>query len=53
MCMEPLDGVLEPFVPHIYMAFMTLMRDSDGEVRNNAIFGLGELVLHGRELMFS
>lgn len=53
MCMEPLDGVLEPFVPHLYTAFTTLMRDSDSEVRNNAVFGLGELVLHGRELLFS
>ncbi|XP_057376777.1 importin-4-like [Daphnia carinata] len=52
VCMEPLDGVLEPFVPHLYTAFTTLMRDSDSEVRNNSVFGLGELVLHGRELLF-
>lgn len=51
--MEPLDGVLEPFVPHLYTAFTTLIRDSDSEVRNNAVFGLGELVLHGRQLLFS
>jgi hypothetical protein len=50
--MEPLDGVLEPFVPHLYTTFTTLMRDSDSEVRNNSVFGLGELVLHGRELLF-
>ena len=53
VCMEPLDGVLEPFVPHLYTTFTTLMRDSDSEVRNNSVFGLGELVLHGRELLFS
>lgn len=52
VCMEPLDGVLEPFVPHLYTAFTTLMRDSDSEVRNNSVFGLGELVLHGRELLY-
>ncbi|EFX65679.1 hypothetical protein DAPPUDRAFT_303554 [Daphnia pulex] len=52
VCMEPLDGVLEPFVPHLYTTFTTLMRDSDSEVRNNSVFGLGELVLHGRELLF-
>jgi hypothetical protein len=27
------------------------MRDSDSEVRTNSVFGLGELVLHGRELL--
>lgn len=53
VCMEPLKGALEPFVPHLYPTFTTLMRDSDNEVRNNAIFGLGELVFHGRELLFS
>jgi hypothetical protein len=53
VCMEPLDGVLEPFFPHLYTTFTTMLRDSDKEVRNNAFFGLGELVLHGRELLFS
>ncbi len=28
------------------------MKDEDPEVRNNATFGLGELVLHGRELLY-
>lgn len=51
--MEPLQGVLEPFAKHLYTAFTTSIRDEDCEVRNNAIFGLGELVLHGKELIFS
>jgi hypothetical protein len=28
-----------------------LMHDSDSEVKTNSVFGLGELVLHGRELL--
>lgn len=51
--MEPLSGVLEPFVAHLYPTFTNLMRDEDCEVRNNAIFGLGELVFYGRELVYS
>lgn len=50
--MEPLDGALEPFVSHLYNTFTNAIRDEDSEVRNNAVFGLGELVLHGRELLF-
>jgi len=53
VCMEPLSGVLEPFVAHLYPTFTNLMRDEDCEVRNNAIFGLGELVFYGRELVYS
>ena len=45
-CMEPLHGALEPFVPHIMPIFLKLASDEDDDVRNNAIFGLGELVLH-------
>jgi hypothetical protein len=50
--MEPLDGLLEQFVPRLYTTLTNLVRDSDIEVRTNSVFGLGELVLHGRELLF-
>ncbi|EFX77798.1 hypothetical protein DAPPUDRAFT_247035 [Daphnia pulex] len=51
-CIEPLDCVLEPFIPRLYTTFTNLVRDSDSEVRTDSVFGLGELVLHGRELLF-
>ena len=45
-CMEPLHGTLEPFAGHILPVFTRLAFDEDDDVRNNAIFGMGELVLH-------
>ncbi len=51
-CMESLRGELEPFVSHIMPAFLKLVRDEDDDVRNNAVFGLGELVLHSGPVMY-
>jgi len=51
-CMEPLHGQLEPFVSHILPVFLKLVHDEDDDVRNNSIFGLGELVLHAGQVMF-
>lgn len=45
-CMESLHGQLEPFVAHIMPAFLKLVHDEDDDVRNNSVFGLGELILH-------
>jgi hypothetical protein len=45
--MEPLKGALEPFVPTLLTTFLGLIKDDDEDVRNNAVFGLGELALHG------
>jgi len=50
-CMESLHGQLEPFVSHIMPIFIRLITDEDDDVRNNAVFGLGELVLHGGDVM--
>lgn len=47
-CLESLSGeFLEPFVDQLMPAFLHNFRDEDKEVRNNAIFGIGELALHG------
>ena len=51
-CMEPLRGELEAFVPHIMPALLKLVYDEDDDVRNNSIFGIGELVLHAGPVMF-
>ena len=49
--MEPLHGQLEAFVPHVMPALLKLVYDEDDDVRNNSIFGLGELVLHAGPVM--
>ena len=51
--MEPLNGVIEAFASHIYPVLTALMKDEDSEIRNNAVFGLGELVVYGKELMYT
>ena len=53
VCMEPLNGVIEAFASHIYPVLTALMKDEDSEIRNNAVFGLGELVVYGKELMYT
>ena len=41
-------GCLAPFAAKLYQTFLSLMKDDDDEdVRNNAVFGLGELAMHG------
>ena len=50
-CMAPLHGQLEAFVPHVMPALLKLVYDEDDDVRNNSIFGLGELVLHAGPVM--
>ena len=50
-CMEPLQGQLEPFVSHIMPVFLKLVEDEDDDVRNNAVFGLGELVFYSGSVM--
>ncbi len=46
-CMEPLNGVLDPFVSTLLNTFVHMLKDPDEDVRNNAVFGLGELAFHG------
>ncbi|XP_056634376.1 importin-4-like [Diorhabda carinulata] len=51
-CMKYLDIYVEKFVPTLLNLWFTGARDSAGEVRNNAIFGLGEMILHGKDKVF-
>ena len=46
-CMEPLHGMLDPYLPCLKDLFISLHMDENKDVRNNAVFGLGELALHG------
>lgn len=46
-CLEPLGGHLHSFVPVLLPIFLNLVKDDEDTVRNNAVFGIGELALHG------
>eukprot|EP00092_Neocalanus_flemingeri_P005200 GFUD01005593.1.p1 GENE.GFUD01005593.1~~GFUD01005593.1.p1 ORF type:complete len:950 (+),score=322.92 GFUD01005593.1:135-2852(+) len=48
---EPLAGVLDPFLPHLLPVFVELTRDTEDDCRNNAVYGLGELILWGGQAM--
>merc|ERR1719295_506734 len=46
-CMQPLKGVIDPNTANELMQlFVRFMNDANKDVRNNAIFGLGELALN-------
>nr|CAD7413427.1 unnamed protein product [Timema cristinae] len=51
-CMEPLGPRVAQFVPQLLPLFLQLAKDESDEVRNNAIFGVGEMVLHGKEALY-
>ena len=44
---EPLTGVLTPFLPKLLAMFGEMCSDSEDDCRNNAVYGLGELMLWG------
>ena len=48
---EPLAGVLEPFLPHLLPVFVEMTREEEDDCRNNAVYGLGELILWGGVVM--
>ena len=52
-CMKPLGSgggsALQPFVQHLLPVYTAAFKDEDKDVRNNAIYGIGELALHGGE----
>ncbi|CAG9770533.1 unnamed protein product [Ceutorhynchus assimilis] len=52
-CMKSLDVYVERFVPDLLKMWLTGAKDSAEEVRNNSIFGLGEMVLHGKDRVFN
>ncbi|KAG5874324.1 hypothetical protein JTB14_016355 [Gonioctena quinquepunctata] len=52
-CMKSLDVYMEKFVPTLLHLWLNGAKDSCDEVRNNAIFGLGEMILHGKDKIYS
>ncbi|XP_021926547.1 importin-4-like isoform X1 [Zootermopsis nevadensis] len=50
--LEPLGPNIGQFVPQLLPLFLELSRDESDEVRNNAIYGIGEMALHGKEAVF-
>lgn len=50
--MKPLGVYVEKFVPELIRLWLTGAKDTCDEVRNNSIFGLGEMILHGEDRIF-
>ena len=50
-CAEPLRGRLEPFLPALLPVFTRGLQDESNILRNNAVFGLGEVVMWGGAAM--
>lgn len=51
-CMKGLDIHVGKFVPQLLGVLLPGCRDEADEVRNNSIFALGEMALHGKEHVF-
>jgi hypothetical protein len=50
--MEALGPRIGQSVPQLLPLFLQLSRDESDELRNNVIFGIGEMFLHGKEALF-
>ncbi|XP_071445043.1 importin-4-like [Hetaerina americana] len=48
---EPLSYRVSAYAPNLLNILLNASKDKHEDVRNNAIFGLGELVLHGKEAL--
>ncbi|XP_012138134.1 importin-4 isoform X2 [Megachile rotundata] len=52
-CFSGLKHTVAAFIPDLLTTFLALTNDPSAEVRNNAIYGIGELALHGKEAVYS
>lgn len=41
------------FVPQLLPILLRMVNDPNAEVRNNAIYGIGEMALYGKEAVYS
>lgn len=51
-CMSCLGVFIEKFVAQLMQLWLVGMKDNSEEVRNNAVYGLGEMILHGKDATF-
>ena len=49
-CLESLGGHLDKYVDPLLTMFLGMTKDEDEDVRNNAVYGAGELALHGGQV---
>ncbi|XP_018577628.1 importin-4 [Anoplophora glabripennis] len=52
-CMKSLGIYVDKFLPTLLTLWLTGAKDESEEVRNNSIFGLGEMILYGKDKVFS
>lgn len=52
-CMKPLGLYIQNFVPQLLQLWHAGAKDSEAEVRNNSVYGLGEMILYSKECLFS
>lgn len=51
-CMKPLGVYVEKFVMPLLQLWHSGAKDPNEECRNNAVYGLGEMILHGKDVIF-
>ncbi|KAI4469507.1 importin beta [Holotrichia oblita] len=51
-CMKPLGVYVEKFTPQLMQLWVSGAKDPNDDVRNNSVFGLGEMILHGKDCIF-
>ncbi|XP_076248556.1 importin-4 [Calliopsis andreniformis] len=52
-CFSGLKHMVAAFIPQLLPTFLRLTNDPSAEVRNNVIYGIGELALHGKDAVYS
>lgn len=50
--LEPLGPHVALFAEELLQIFLRMARVNDDEIRNNAVYGIGELARHGKEAVF-
>lgn len=51
-CMAPLGQDVERFLNKLLTCFLSRCKSSNSDVRNNSLFALGEMALHGKQVLY-